>query len=292
MGSLVVSRLCAYPIKAMKGEDRSLLYFDASGPRGDRRGLVIDADSGAHLSQREFPQLALVRAVVTSQGFILIAPGLDAVVVSRVSGEPYPVTVHGNPCLGMDQGDRAAQVLSKFLDHHCRLVLLPPGNQRPVDPRFAPNGERVGYADGFPLMIMNPASVADFNDRLAQAGVEPVTMEHFRGNLEISGLEPYAEDRLIGRTLTVVRADGRDARVRIRPVKLNARCVVITVRTDPGNLESPVQTDARILRELGRYRTMMEPVTEKRGIMLGVNALVEYDSRDAYIHVGDQLLVS
>ena len=61
---------------------------------------------------------------------------------------------------------------------------------RPVDPNYAPQTAQVNFADGFPLLMISEASLADLNKRLSQ----PLPMNRFRPNLVVSGCEPFAED--------------------------------------------------------------------------------------------------
>jgi uncharacterized protein YcbX len=48
-------------------------------------------------------------------------------------------------------------------------------NIRPVDPKYAPNGQ-TSFADGFPFLIAAEECLQDLNTRLLQ----PMTMERFR----------------------------------------------------------------------------------------------------------------
>ena len=79
----------------------------------------------------------------------------------------------------------------------------------------------MSFADGFPVLVVNTASLDDLNARLAQ----PVPIARFRSNLVVSGAPPWAEDgwqRLqVGRTA-------------FRAVKPCTRCIVITTDQDTG----------------------------------------------------------
>ena len=50
--------------------------------------------------------------------------------------------------------------------------------------------DQVGFADGYPLLLISEASLADLNSRLAT----PLPMNRFRPNIVVTGCEPYAED--------------------------------------------------------------------------------------------------
>ena len=57
------------------------------------------------------------------------------------------------------------------------------------------------FSDGFPILVISRASLADLNSRLPKA----LPMERFRPNLVIDGVGAYDEDRI-----HELRADGVD----------------------------------------------------------------------------------
>ena len=106
---------------------------------------------------------------------------------------------------------------------------------RPANPAFAPPGVRVGFADGFPFLLISEESLADLNRRLA----DPLPMNRFRPNLVVAGGEPYAEDGW-GR----IEIGG----VRLQVMKPCERCLVTT--TDQATGERGKEP----LRTLATYR--------------------------------------
>jgi hypothetical protein len=137
--------------------------------------------------------------------------------------------------MARDAGDEAAEWLGRFLGTSCRLVCLPDDRVRAVDPEFARPGDQVGFADGFPFLVIARASLDDLNARLP----EPLSMVRFRPNLVIGGATPYAEDgwRRI-----------RVGALELRLVKPCSRCTVPTV--DPATGERGPEP----LRTLTGYR--------------------------------------
>jgi uncharacterized protein YcbX len=61
---------------------------------------------------------------------------------------------------------------------------------RKIDPAFATDGQRVNFADGFPVLLGSLASLADLNTRLAV----PIPIGRFRPNIVVSGATSWAED--------------------------------------------------------------------------------------------------
>jgi uncharacterized protein YcbX len=290
MTEATISALYTYPVKSLVGLPVDTMQFDDFGPRGDRRFMVVD-HKGRMVTQRTQPRLALIRPELElgSGDLVLHTPSLDSIFIdlSAERRTELEVRVHQDTCRGLDLGDDVAWWLGSALGIECRLVCLPADHERKVDLRFAGTTPvQVGYADGFPLMAMNEASVADFNVRLQQKGVEPGNIGHFRPNLVLTGLEPYGEDALYHLNFSVRAPNGNYRGVVLRFAKLNDRCVTINVRTDG----HAVEVDSGILRTLATYRTMPEPTIGKRGVMLGVNLIPYTTHADATICVGDQLV--
>mgnify|MGYP001828911861 CR=1 FL=1 len=106
---------------------------------------------------------------------------------------------------------------------------------RRVDPAFSRATDQVGFADGFPFLLISQASLDDLNRRLAQ----PVAMLRFRPNLVVAGCEAFAEDgwRRI-----------RVGELEFRVAKPCSRCIIPTI--DPSTGQRGVEP----LRTLNSYR--------------------------------------
>ena len=103
------------------------------------------------------------------------------------------VAVWGDSCPATWLGESAAGWFSEFLDCTCSLVHMPDRVVRPADPKYAPTGTRVSFADGFPFLLISEESLADLNRRLASS----LPMNRFRPNLVVAGGEPYGEDEWV-----------------------------------------------------------------------------------------------
>ena len=132
--------------------------------------------------------------------------------------QPYFISRVGND----RQGDQIRSLMrswsmhSDFLQLDCRLVYLPDDQVRQVDPKYANPGEQVGFADGFPFLLISQASLDDLNARLDN----PVPMQRFRPNLVVDGCSAYAEDawRRI-----------RIGDIEFRVAKPCSRCIIPTI---------------------------------------------------------------
>ena len=244
-----ISSLHVYPIKSCAGHELTRAEFDVRGIRNDRSWIVA-ADGRqpgrtgplGMLTQREAPALALVQPGLAEKVLALSAPGMEDLRVPRIEeGRTRNVDVWGDLCDGIDQGDDAADWLSTYLGTPCRLLYFKPDFVRPVDPDYAPrSGDQVGFADGFPLLMISEASLADLNARLS----EPIRMNRFRPNVVVADCPPYAED-----TWKRVRV----GEVELDLVKPCGRCATTLVEQETGT------TGKEPLRTLATYRKLGRP---------------------------------
>ena len=78
-----------------------------------------------------------------------------------------------------------------------RLVRFDPSHERLCNPVFAgDSGAHTAFADGYPLLVIGEASLAELNGRLAAGGSPALPMNRFRPNIVLSGLEPFDEDHI------------------------------------------------------------------------------------------------
>jgi uncharacterized protein len=162
------------------------------------------------------------------------------------------VRVHRDACVGLDEGDAAAEWASHIAREPARLVRAPAQVERFANPAFAGSVPApMGFADGFPVLVCNQASLDDLNTRLP----ERIPMERFRPNVVIEGLPAWAEDRIDALTV-----DG----VTLRLVKPCTRCTIPSIDQQSGE---PAIDPAPVLR---RFRF------DKRlhGVTFGENAVI------------------
>lgn len=247
MKAPILSAIYIYPVKSCRGISLASAHLDAWGLEYDRNWMVVNAD-GHFLTQREFPSLALVETALETKLLRLSAPNLPELRLSLFDrlGEEVNVTIWRDHCQAIDQGDEAAEWFSTFLGVTCRLVRMAQRFIRPVEPNYAPQDAQVNFADGFPLLMISEASLADLNMRLA----EPLLMNRFRPNLVVSGCEPFAEDSWHTIRIGEVTFNG------VKPCK---RCIITTINQTTGKGgQEPLTT-------LATYRRL------KGGVIFGQN---------------------
>ncbi len=265
MATSVITALNIYPIKSCRGialaragvAPRGLVT--GVGPRmvGDREWMIVDGD-GRFITQREHPQLARVAVAVDGDALRLSAPGRDPLRVPLLPrGErSCEVDVWGNRVAAHDVGAEAAGWLAGFIAVSVRLVRFDVSRERRCNPEYAgDSGAHTAFADGYPILVIGEASLADLNARLVATGSAALPMNRFRPNVVIAGLEPYDEDHL-----DTIAADG----VVLKLVKPSIRCQITT--TDQ---ETAVR-GAEPLAMLATYRNN----TRLGGVTFGMNAIV------------------
>ncbi|MDB6060410.1 MAG: hypothetical protein JWM78_513 [Verrucomicrobiaceae bacterium] len=186
-----VSGLAIYPVKSLGGIALKTLPIDLLGPEWDRRFMLVDAKR-RFITQRQFPRLCLISVALQAGQFSITAAGHMTLTleVSVAASATWDVTVWHDVVAACDMGEKAATWFSNYLGCEVRLVYLPESSVRAVDPVYAQANDRVGFADGFPILLTTQASLDEINRELPG----PISMQRFRPNIVIDGTLPYAED--------------------------------------------------------------------------------------------------
>jgi uncharacterized protein YcbX len=244
--------LYTYPVKSCRGIRHDRVRMDGTGLADDRHWMLV-RPNGRFVTQRELPRLALVTPALDGRALTLTAPDRTSLRVERdARAATLDVTVWQFDGRGIDCGDAAAGWVSAFLETPLRLVRFDPETPRLCSPEWTPGARAVTeFSDGFPMLVISRASLAELNSRLPKA----LPMERFRPNLVIDGVDAFDEDRVHD-----LRADG----ITIRVVKPCMRCVITTTDQQTGERDGvePLQT-------LKGYRFD----AQQRGVAFGQNAI-------------------
>jgi uncharacterized protein YcbX len=258
-----VASLHVHPIKSCAGIEVASIPLTETGLDLDRAWMVVDAD-GEMLTQRECPKMALIVPSLRLDDVVLRAPGMLALHL-RVDAveEATTATVWGDRVKAYDMGALAAQWFSDCLGRPgLRLVRFDPEQRRATDPAWSGGIEsQAAFADAFPLLVAGSASLAEVNRRLAERGEAPVTMQRFRPNLVLDGLEAFDEDHLAG--IEIATPEGP---VRLKLTKPCVRCTIPDVDPTTGVPGHAVGDTLATFRADPRM---------KGGITFGMNAVVE-----------------
>lgn len=238
--SSVISALFVYPIKSCAGVQVEEAIMTETGLEFDRAWMVVD-DKGEFLTQRELPRMALIQPQLKHYEMVLRAPGMLALHIKLDEVEaPVRVSVWDDEVAAFDMGAVAAQWFSDFLGVKARLVRFDPGHKRLSSRAWTGDVQALNqFSDGFPLLVISEASLAQLNARLATSGSLAVSMSRFRPNIVLAALNaasdqtPHDEDRLD--VLHIATGQGS---LQLKPVKPCPRCPIPNI--DPTTaLSSP-----------------------------------------------------
>ncbi len=265
-----LEQIWIYPVKSLPGIRLKSANVTPRGFYLDRHWMLVDADTGVFVTQRELPQLALISLTLhedeTALG--LSADGQGRIEISAAQADnagAMQVRVWNDSFTAQRVSDAADRWFSRLLGKSLCLVAMSDNVTRRVDQKYAGINDQTGFADGFPFLLLGAASIADLNRRIAAD--ESMTVERFRPNLLISGSDAYAEDQW----QNIVIGD-----IAFRVVKPCSRCSITTV--DPATAE----TGREPLRTLAKYRR------KGNQVYFGQNLLHNSSGR---LHEGDLLQV-
>ena len=132
-----LSTINLYPVKSLAGISVTHWPVTKTGLQYDRKWMLID-NAGQFLSQRQFPQMALIKTALTDSHLILSASGMENLLLplSQVDGEAINIKIWRDQCEALSVSRGADQWLSSFINHDCRLVYQPDEMIRQVDPHY------------------------------------------------------------------------------------------------------------------------------------------------------------
>lgn len=236
---LHISQLYTYPVKSLAGVALSHAKVTERGLEHDRRWMLID-NTNRFLSQRELPQMALIKPALKETGIEVSSFSSSSSYIIPFAPQTnvlLDVTVWDDTCTAQLVSPEADAWFSDVLKVNCRLVYMPDATLRPVDPRYAPADKITSFADAYPFLLIGEESLTDLSDRVGYN----IAIERFRPNLVISGGKPYLEDEMMCFTVSGIKFYG---------VKLCARCPIPNIDPETAiSSKEPIKT-------LAGYRRM------------------------------------
>ncbi|MFD1255458.1 MOSC domain-containing protein [Mucilaginibacter terrae] len=258
-----ISQLYIYPVKSLGAISLQQSEVTSRGLRYDRRWMLID-EKNRFLSQRKYPQMSLFHLILQENGIkVTYQPTGQHIIIpyKPQTNTVVEVDVWDSLCTGNYVSEEVDEWFSTLLNITCRLIYMTDDSLRQVDERYAGPGHITSFSDGYPILLISEASLADLNTRLTH----PVSINRFRPNIVIKGTEAYLED-----CLQHFEAGG----ISFYGVKPCARCVMIGV--DP----LTANTGAEPLKTLASYRKV------NNKIYFGQNLI---HKGEGTISIGDEL---
>ncbi len=194
--SVIVSDCFIYPLKSAKGIRVQEMELTNRGPKNDRLWMLVD-DTGRFITQRDkgCEKLAHVSVLPDERGMLHVSC-LDresiSIEVSQLTSRGGLVSVWSDECESLDAGDVAAEWFSAYLGRSCRLVQLSDSFTREADLRYAKKGDQVSFADSFPFLFTNEASLSALQPHFSEG--THIDMTRFRPNIVLQGLDAFEED--------------------------------------------------------------------------------------------------
>lgn len=261
-----VSQLYIYPIKSLGGISLQQVNITDRGFEYDRRWMLIDKYNN-FLTQREFGVLALLQVEIENNGLKVFHKKKenDYIIIpfEPQKNERVETNIWGVPCKPLFVSDEVDEWFSKVLGINCRLVYMDDATQVEIDERYNINNSLTSFSDGYPILMISEASLADLNSRIE----EVLPMNRFRPNLVISNVAAFDENTMKEFIINSMKFCG---------VKPSARCVVTTIDQDTA-LKSKEP-----LRTLATYRS------KNNKIYFGENVIALSTGK---ISAGDNIII-
>ena len=177
-----IQQLFSYPIKSCGSISHQVAEINSMGIKYDRNWMLVDSD-GLFVSQRKFPQMALIKPVIESQQLRVNAPGMAELCI-QIDGvtSTMDVTVWRDTLSAEVSHESVNRWFSEYLKTEVFLVRYGDISQRQIDPEFAEPNQTVAFADGFPLLVCHQSSLHALNQTLSQT----IDMNRFRPNVVVS----------------------------------------------------------------------------------------------------------
>jgi uncharacterized protein YcbX len=206
--------------------------------------MVVRANDGVAITQRQHPRMALVEVALDATSMLVTAGDATLRTDLVPRGPRRRVVLFGQELEAVDAGEEAAAFFSRWLGEPALLTYMPDDVVRPVEEPYSRKGDRVFFADGYPVLVASSSSLAALNAAIAarrESSVSlplPLSMNRFRPNVVVSGAEAWVEDGA-----SAVRIGDLD----LRTPKRCARCAVVTVDQETAAVgKEPLRTLAQL----------------------------------------------
>lgn len=278
-----VTAITLYPIKSCAGIVLQSAMLTETGLSfatvHDREWMVVD-NYGLCLTQREYPKMALIKPSLADGKLVIKSIGVMPLEIPLALAETeqrktIQVQVWDDKLLASDEGDSSAAWFSTVLGVACRLVRFHPSATRVTNNHWT--GDKnvpTHFSDGYPLLLISEASLADLNQKLIARGLAAVPMNRFRPNIVIDGIEAFEEDYADSLTMGEM-----DQAICLRPIKPCPRCPMPAV----DQLTAQVGDNPVDMLQTYRSNAMMDGA-----VTFGMNVIVSEGSGQ-YLKLGDVL---
>ena len=244
--------IAIHPVKSTAIRHVSAAEVRPWGLAGDRRWMVVDADSTL-VTARELHELFTITADTpetdppSPKALRLSAPGHEPLDLAEPDADLVPVRLFSHDLLARPADDVANDWIRRVLGRDdLTLVWCDDPTRRSLNPAHSRPGDHTGFADGYPVTLASLESLGRLNDWIVEDALlrgeepePPLPIERFRPNLVVEGATPFAEDDW---------QRVRIGEVTFRKAKLVDRCVMTTISL------ADLETGKEPIRTLSRHR--------------------------------------
>ncbi|MEL7035079.1 MAG: MOSC N-terminal beta barrel domain-containing protein [Cyanobacteria bacterium J06592_8] len=250
-----IESIFIHPIKSCHAIELEQAEVTPKGFAWDRELMIVDHHH-KFMTQRDYPLMAKIQVELSDDSLSLSiqdSPIKPFTFKPHLKGKSIPVKIWRSNTIAIDQGSDVANWLHNALqlpsEFSCRLVRQSPENIRLVNPNYARRPEdQVSFADGYPFLLTNTASLAELNRRIKVNNIDgscEILMNRFRPNLVIKSDSPFLEDEW--KTIQI-------GEVSFDVVKPCDRCIITTIDQSTGQrdrLKEPLKTLATFRHQSG-----------------------------------------
>ena len=256
-----ITGIYIYPIKSLAGVPLESSSLCSTGLQNDRRWMLVD-QNGLFITQRDMKALCLFKVHMHASSLTI---------TFREEHVTVPLTLETGNRLRVKVWDSVVDAIAAphsindwftgQLGKQVTLVYMPDSTHRSINSNHVIANERVGFADGYPLLLIGEASLALLQSKIQ----ESIPMDRFRPNIVFSSSIPHEEDTW--QYFTINRQTFRG----IKPCK---RCKVTTIN------QQTAESNAEPLKTLATYRNI------DNHILFGQNVAVP---ASGIISIGDSI---
>jgi uncharacterized protein YcbX len=275
---LSVSQLFLYPVKSLRGFSIDQTTLTATGFEYDRHWMIVN-NKGHFITQRQFPQMVLIQTAIENGNLVLCKTGMQPLHIpladTHLSTEAFETKIWRDTCRVIEEGQTASQWLTEAIGtpKPVKLVRMLRDTQRPQsNPELLGENTHTHFADAAPYLVCNLASLNKVNDALLYAGLPKVTIENFRPNIVIEGLDAFVEHSI---------NELQHNEYRFKFCYACERCIIPTIDINTGK-RNPAKQPFSLIAEIN---SMPE---NPRAPAFGENAILTVGHNQT-IHTSDQL---
>jgi len=279
-----IRQLFIYPVKSLSGISLQKAKICSNGFQYDREWMITDSDY-QFVTQRQIESMATIRVEIDSTKLTLYYPNSKPLVMSLNFSHKKLVkaTVWQDRCEAYDEGEEASIWLTRHLGEYkgssLRLVRFSPNERREVPDEYLHSEQaQSAFSDQFPYLITSNASLDCLNTSLILDGASVVTMDRFRSNVVVDGLDCLEKK-------TSYFLDEVNDRYRFAMKKPCTRCKIVTIQQDTGVVRNSKEPLATLIK--------LNMSGDEKSAIFGQNAIISrVASQMTLVKVGDQLFLN